>query len=51
MYLDAMNEWNRGDEVLSRMILQRLVTQFPHFVPAKRAYEQINQAVAKNIYG
>lgn len=44
IYLDALNEWNRGDEVLSRMILQRLVTQYPNFVPAKRAYEQLNQA-------
>ncbi|CAM2883439.1 tetratricopeptide repeat protein [Legionella worsleiensis] len=43
IYLDALNEWNRGDEVLSRMILQRLVTQYPHFVPAKRTYEQLNQ--------
>lgn len=43
-YLNALNEWNRGDEVLSRMILQRLVTQYPNFVPAKRAYEQLNQA-------
>lgn len=51
MYLDAMNEWNRGDEVLSRMILQRLVTQYPHFVPAKRMYEQLNQARAISIYG
>ena len=44
IYLEALNEWNRGDEVLSRMMLQRLVTQFPNFIPAKRAYEQINQA-------
>lgn len=44
IYLDALNEWNHGDEVLSRMILQRLVTQYPNFIPAKRAYEQLNQA-------
>ena len=51
MYMDAMNEWNRGDEVLSRMILQRLVTQYPNFVPAKRVYEQLNQANRASIYG
>ena len=50
IYLDAMNEWNRGDEVLSRMILQRLVTQYPHFAPAKRVYEQLNQAKSNTIY-
>ena len=42
MYLDALNEWNHGDEVMSRMMLQRLVTQYPDFILGKRAYEQIN---------
>ena len=51
VYLDALNEWNRGDEAMSRMILQRLVTQYPNFIPAKRAYDQLNQAQTKNIYG
>ncbi|RUR07952.1 SEL1-like repeat protein [Legionella sp. km772] len=50
IYLDALNEWNRGDESMSRMILQRLVTQYPNFIPAKRAYEQINQAQLGNTY-
>ena len=43
MYLDALNEWNRGDEGSSRVILDRILTQFPHYEPAKRAYEQLNQ--------
>jgi len=43
MYLDALNEWNRGDETLSRMILDKLRTEYPHYIPAKRAYEQLNQ--------
>lgn len=51
VYLEALSEWNRGDEVLSRMILQRLVTQYPNFTPAKRAYEQLNQAQSVSIYG
>ena len=51
MYFDALNEWNRGDEVLSRMILQRLVTQYPNFVPAKKVYERLNQAKRNSIYG
>ena len=45
MYMDALNEWNRGDETLSRQILSRIVTQFPLYQPAKRAYEQLNQQV------
>ena len=43
MYLDALNEWNRGDERSSRMILDRILSQFPHYEPAKRAFEQLNQ--------
>ncbi|WP_010654575.1 SEL1-like repeat protein [Fluoribacter dumoffii] len=50
MYLDALNEWNQGDEILSRMILQRLVTQYPNFVPAKRTFEQLNQSRIVSIY-
>jgi enhanced entry protein EnhC len=42
MYFNALSEWNRGDEWSSRIILDRLVTQFPDYVPAKRAYEQLN---------
>ncbi|CEG57954.1 SEL1-like repeat protein [Legionella fallonii] len=51
MYLDALNEWNRGDEVLSRMILQRLVTQYPNFAPAKQVYEKLNEAKRTNTFG
>lgn len=51
IYFDALNEWNHGEEVLSRMILQRLVTQYPNFIPAKRAYEQLNQAKLMNNLG
>lgn len=43
MYFDALSEWNRGDETLSRMILDRIMNKFPQYVPAKRAYEQLNQ--------
>lgn len=43
MYLDALSEWNRGDEHSSRIILDRIMTQFPNYTPAKRAYEQLNQ--------
>jgi enhanced entry protein EnhC len=45
MYLDALSEWNRGDEELSRSILNHLIDRFPQFVPAKRAYEQLNQPI------
>ncbi|KTD66121.1 tetratricopeptide repeat protein [Legionella spiritensis] len=50
IYLNALNEWNRGDETLSRMILDRLMTQFPHYIPAKRAYEQLNQQTLPIIF-
>lgn len=43
MYLDALNEWNRGDERSSKCILNQLIAQFPEFAPAKKAYEQLNQ--------
>ena len=45
MYLNALNEWNRGDERSSRIILDRILTQFPHYEPAKRAYERMNAQV------
>ncbi|QLZ70045.1 endopeptidase IV (plasmid) [Legionella sp. PC1000] len=51
MYLQALNEWNQGDEILSRMILQRLVTQYPNFIPAKRAFDQLNQIQKGSIFG
>ena len=41
MYLDALSEWNRGDELSSRTILNRLLTQFPQYSPAKWATEQL----------
>lgn len=44
IYFDALAEWNRGDETLSRMMLQRLMTNFPHYLPAKRAFDQLNKA-------
>lgn len=43
MYLDALNEWNRGDETLSRLILNKLIKTYPDYSPAKRAFEQLNQ--------
>jgi len=51
MYLDALNEWNRGDELLSRMILDRILMEFPHYIPAKRAYEQLHIELTPKIFG
>ncbi len=52
MYLDALSEWNRGNERSSKVILDRLMTQFPDYSPAKRAYEQLNQQLsAQGIFG
>lgn len=49
MYLDAINEWNRGDEVQSRRILNHIMVQFPQYAPAKRAYEQLYPQVKSGI--
>lgn len=42
MYLDALSEWNRGDEISSRTILNRLVNQFPHYMPAQWVVDQLS---------
>lgn len=51
MYFDAISEWNRGDETMSRLILDKLINQYPHYVPAKRAYQQLNQQMSLSIFG
>lgn len=43
MYFDALSEWNRGDETASRMILNKLMAQYPEYAPAKYTVEQLNQ--------
>ncbi|MGQ3890029.1 tetratricopeptide repeat protein [Legionella sp. CNM-1927-20] len=48
MYMDAINEWNRGDEASSRKILNQLIKQFPHYMPAKRVYKQLNEQASEN---
>ena len=42
MYLDALSEWNRGDEMSSRSILNRLVKLFPDYTPAKLIHDQLS---------
>jgi enhanced entry protein EnhC len=49
VYLNALNEWNRGNETLSRMMLQRLVTQYPNFTLGKRTYEHLMQPSLNNL--
>ena len=51
MYLNALNEWNRGDVGLSRVILDKLLVEFPDYTPAKRAYEQLSQPLSTAIFG
>lgn len=41
-YLDAMNEWNRGNEQKTKQILESILAQFPHFEPAQRAAQQLS---------
>ncbi len=45
MYMDALNAWNRGDELLSRIILGRILNQYPDYTPAKQANEQLGQGL------
>lgn len=51
LYWGALYEWNRGDAELSRMMLERLLEQYPQYTPAKRAYEQLNQSVKTPSFG
>jgi len=44
LYLEALNEWNRGDELSSKRLLDQIMAQFPNYSPAKRTYEQLHQA-------
>lgn len=41
MYLDALNQWNHGDEAQSKMIFDCIRAQYPDYIPAKRVYEQM----------
>jgi enhanced entry protein EnhC len=50
MFFEALNVWDHGDELLSRTMLQYLVTQYPDFAPAKHMFEQVNQTKAGNFY-
>ena len=43
MYLDALNSWNRGDESSSRVILSRILVEYPDYLPAKQVYQQLSQ--------
>lgn len=51
MYLDALNTWNRGDETSSRLMLTRILTQYPDYTPAKRTYEQLGQGAKLGTWG
>lgn len=43
LYLEALNDWNRGDVLSSRRLLDQIMVQFPNYSPAKRTYEQLHQ--------
>ena len=51
MYLDALNAWNRGDEVSSRMLLSNIMTQYPNYTPAKQTYDQLGQSMKAGFWG
>lgn len=41
MYMDAINQWNCGDAVRATLLLNHIRTEFPDYIPAKRACEQL----------
>lgn len=41
MYLDALNQWNCGDGIRSKMIFDRIRSAFPDYLPAKRTVERM----------
>lgn len=43
LYLEALSEWNRGNDTDSRSILDNILVKFPNYEPARKAYEQLNQ--------
>ena len=45
MYWDALNAWNCGDALSSKVILDKLRVEFPGYAPAKRAYDELTQQV------
>lgn len=40
-YLGAVNAWNQGNERSSRVMLSRMVNEYPNYAPAKEAYRYI----------
>lgn len=49
MYLEALSEWNKGEEKHSKQILQSLIIKYPNFKPAKYAYEHITNPLKVDI--
>lgn len=41
MYMDALDQWNCGDEVHAKKMLESIRTHFPDYIPAKRICEQM----------
>lgn len=42
LYLDALNQWNCGDNEQSKMTFERIRSQYPDFIPARRITEWMN---------
>jgi enhanced entry protein EnhC len=42
MYLDALNQWNCGDAIQSKQIFNRIRSEFPDYIPAKRTIERMS---------
>lgn len=44
-YLDAINAWNAGDEKLSKIMLYKILVQYPNNPLAKKTYKQLTDSL------
>ena len=42
LYLEALSQWNRGHEIASLSLLDRIKSEFPNYIPAKNFYNLLN---------
>lgn len=43
LYMQALNAWNHGDEARSYNLLKKLITVYPDYEPAKKAWDAIEK--------
>ncbi|HCA89301.1 MAG TPA: endopeptidase IV [Legionellales bacterium] len=43
LYMHALNNWNNGDELVSRALLQEVVSRHPDYLPAKNMSDHLSE--------